>query len=154
MKLIVLFGDFREQIVPVSVPDNVEVIADIDPAQSVPAKYFVFVSEFVRPLRVVGFDRLEYPCSVCIKYHLESELNPALEPTLVLSVWFLGNRKCHGVSLSFLAERIHQFVNHLCPVVQQRVVVSTAPYGTVRWNHVPSEQKIVHHRFRIHSHFC
>ena len=90
MKLIVLFGDFREQIVPVSASDDMEIVASVDLAQSVPAKHFVFVSELVRPVGIVGFDRLEYPCPIHIKYHLESELKSALELTLVLSVRFLG----------------------------------------------------------------
>ena len=90
MKLIVLFGDFREQIVPVSTSDNVEVVACMDLTESVPAKHFVFVSELVRPVRIVGFDCLEYPCPVGIEYHSEDKLNPALEFTLVLSVRFLG----------------------------------------------------------------
>ena len=96
MKLIVLFGDFREQIVPVSVPDNVEVVACMDLTESVPTEHFVFVSEFVRPFRVVGFDCLEYPSPIGIEYHSEDKLNPALEFTLVLGVWFLRDRKCHG----------------------------------------------------------
>jgi len=99
-ELVVLFGYFREQIVPMSVSDYMETFVGIDFPERVIAEQFVFVSELARIVRFVGFDRLKEPCPVGIKYHLESELNPALELTLVLSVWFLRDRKCHGAFLS------------------------------------------------------
>jgi hypothetical protein len=109
-ELVVLFGYFREQVVPVSVSDRVECLVSIDFVESVIAGQFVFVSEFVWVVGMVGFNCLKEPCPVGIEYHCESELDPALEPTFVRGVWFLRQCECHCTSLSWFPNRI--FTRH------------------------------------------